>query len=307
MAGMAVMASVCLIAATMLAADVLTAFGLLLPRLAPTMRGWALVVGVGLATVALVQGMRPPVVAEHQVRLAGLPAEADGTVIVALSDLHLGPTLGASWMAARVAQVRALRPDLVVLVGDILEGHPEPSAELLATIRSLDAPLGVWAVTGNHEFHGGRDQVPGRLDAAGLRVLHDEWVEVRPGLILAGIDDLSSRRNHRLHTDAMARALSGHPPGAAVLLSHTPWQVPQAAAAGAGLMLSGHTHGGQIWPFGYLVRRIYPYLGGRYQVGSMTLIVSRGTGTWGPRMRLWRPGEILRITLRTAAPLSPTP
>ncbi|HNX48859.1 MAG TPA: metallophosphoesterase [Thermoanaerobaculaceae bacterium] len=302
LAGITLMAALFLVAVSMLIVDVLTAFGFLLSRLAPRLRGWALLAGLGLSAVALVQGLRPPVVSEHEVRLPGLPAEADGTVIVALSDLHLGATLGAPWMAARVAQVQALRPDLVVLIGDILEGHPAPTAALLVSLRTLAAPLGVWAVTGNHEFHGGRDQSPGPLEAVGLRVLHDEWVEVRPGLVLAGIDDLTSRRRLKLQDEAMTRALSGHPPGGVVLLSHTPWQVQNAANEGAGLMLSGHTHGGQIWPFGILVRALYPYLGGRYQVGSMSLIVSRGTGTWGPRMRLWRPSEILRITLRAAPP-----
>lgn len=95
----------------------------------------------------------------------------------------------------------------------------------------------------------------------------------------------------------MVPVLSGRPPGAAVLLSHTPWQAREAAAAGAGLMLSGHTHGGQIWPFSYLIRLRYPLLAGRYQIDQMTVIVCRGTGTWGPRMRLWHPGEILSIKL----------
>ena len=94
-------------------------------------------------------------------------------------------------------------------------------------------------------------------------------------------------------------ALANRPPGAAILLSHSPLQAGAAAAAGAGLMLSGHTHDGQIWPFGYLVRLSYPLLGGRYEVDGMPVIVCRGTGTWGPRMRLWRPSEILRITLRS--------
>ena len=84
------------------------------------------------------------------------------------------------------------------------------------------------------------------------------------------------------------------------MLSHTPWQAQKAADAGVGLMLSGHTHAGQIWPFGYLVRRVYPLFKGLYQVDAMEAIVSRGTGTWGPRLRLWQPGEILRITLQSA-------
>ena len=95
----------------------------------------------------------------------------------------------------------------------------------------------------------------------------------------------------------MTKALAGRPPGATVLLSHTPWQAEEAAKAGVDLMLSGHTHGGQIWPFGYVVKRYYPLIGGRYEVAGVTVIVCRGTGTWGPRMRLWRRGEILRVTL----------
>ena len=98
--------------------------------------------------------------------------------------------------------------------------------------------------------------------------------------------------------DPIAQALEGRPPGATILLSHTPWQAERIAGAGVGLMLSGHTHGGQIWPFGYLVRSRYPLLEGRYEVDRMPVLVSRGTGTWGPRMRLWRAGEILRVTLR---------
>ena len=294
---MTVMATLFLVAASMLVVDLVTAFGFLFPRLAPRLRGWALLAGLGMSAVALGQGLRPPVVHEHEVLLAGLPADADGTVIVALSDLHLGTTLGAGWMAARVEQVRGLRPDIIVLLGDILEGHSDPPPELLATLRGLAAPLGVWAVTGNHESHGGPDRSPRWLEAMGARVLHDAWFEIRPGLVLAGVDDLISRRRRGQEAGAVTRTLSGRPPGATVLLSHTPWQVEEAAAAGAGLMLSGHTHDGQIWPFGYLVRTILPFMGGRYEVGSMSLIVCRGTGTWGPRMRLWRPSEILRITL----------
>ena len=98
---------------------------------------------------------------------------------------------------------------------------------------------------------------------------------------------------------AVEQTLANRPPGAVILLSHSPLLADVAATAGAGLMLSGHTHNGQIWPFGYLVRLSYPLLGGRYEVGGMPVIVCCGTGTWGPRMRLWRPGEILRITLRS--------
>jgi predicted MPP superfamily phosphohydrolase len=286
----------------LLVTDLVTGFGLLLPRLALRLRGWALLGAGVLSVFALVQGLRPPVVREYEVRLAGLPPAMDGTVLVALSDLHLGSLLGERWLAARVAQVQALRPDIVVLLGDLLEGHGQAEGDLLADFRHLAAPLGVWAVTGNHESHGGRSISARLLEATGFEVLHDRWAEVRPGLVLAGVDDLTSRRRAGLGGDPIRRALDGRPPGATILLSHTPWEAEKAAAAGVGLMLCGHTHGGQIWPFDFVTRTVYPLLGGRYEVDGMPVIVCRGTGTWGPRMRLWRPSEILRVTLRTEGP-----
>jgi predicted MPP superfamily phosphohydrolase len=113
------------------------------------------------------------------------------------------------------------------------------------------------------------------------------------------VDDLTARRQFGSDEDRpVEKALANRPPGATILLSHSPWQADTAAAAGAGLMISGHTHNGQVWPFNYLVRLRYPLLGGRYEVSGMPVIVCRGTGTWGPRMRLWLPSEIVRIKLR---------
>ena len=297
--GMEWMAVMFLSTVSLLAIDLVTGFGLLLPRLAPSLRGLALVAGGVLSLVAVVQGLRPPVVQEYEVRLPGLPHEVDGTVLVAMSDLHVGTLLGKQWLDARVAQVQAERPDIVVLLGDIFEGHGEPQEELLQVLHGLSAPLGVWAVLGNHEFHG-RDMTGTPLMYIdGVRVLNNSWAEVRPGLILAGVDDLTANHRSGLGGDPVSEALKGRPMGATILLSHTPWQAEKAAAAGASLMLSGHTHGGQIWPFGYLVQRVYPLLEGRYYVDGMTVIVCKGTGTWGPRMRLWRPAEILRVKLRS--------
>jgi predicted MPP superfamily phosphohydrolase len=301
--GMLWMGTLFLLFIPLLTADIITLFGFLLPRTAPSIRGWALVAGAVLSIIAIVQGLRPPVVQSYEVRIPNLPRAMDKTVIVALSDLHLGALIGKRWLAARVAQVEKARPDLVVLLGDLFEGHGPPQDELFAILGRLSAPLGVWAVTGNHEFHGGRNRSLNRIDDTGIQLLRNRWVELRPGFILAGVDDLTAKHRAGLTDDFIAQALSGRPPGATILLSHTPWQPEEAARAGAGLMLCGHTHGGQIWPFGYLVRLIYPLLAGRYEVGGMPVIVCRGTGTWGPRMRLWRPGEILRVTLRTKSDL----
>ena len=296
--GMNWMAVLFLTFVPLLGIDLVTAFGFLMPRLAPSLRGWALVAGGVLSLIALFQGLRPPVVQRYEASLSGLPGEMDGTVVVALSDLHLGSLLGERWLVDRVAQVQAQRPDLVVLLGDILEGHGQPQDNLLLTLRRLSAPLGVWAVPGNHELHGRRDTSMSLIENASFQVLRNRWAEVRPGLVLAGVEDLTTRRRTGQGGDPISQALAGRPPGATVLLSHTPWQAERVAKAGVGLMLCGHTHGGQIWPLDYLIRLAYPLLEGRYEVDGTTVIVCRGTGTWGPRMRLWRPSEILRVTLR---------
>ena len=156
--------------------------------------------------------------------------------------------------------------------------------------------MGNWAVLGNHEFHGRSDM---RLfKEVNFELLRNKWIEVSPGFILAGVDDLTTNHRRKQVDDPISKALAGRPSGATIFLSHSPWYAEEIAKSGVKLMLCGHTHGGQIWPFDYLVRRRYPLLEGRYEVDGMTVIVCRGTGTWGPRMRLWSPGEILHITLR---------
>lgn len=285
-----------LTAVALLAVDLPTLFGLVFRTAAPRLRGLALLAGSLLSAVALVQGLRPPVVSSHQVEIVGLPPTLDGTTLVALSDLHLGDLTGAGWMAARARQVRELRPDAVLFLGDLFEGHGAPDPAAVAALSRISAPLGVWGVAGNHESHGG-SRADETYAGAGIHVLDDASVEIAPGLVLAGVSDRTLRRSGA-DGDAVSRVLSTRPAGATVLLAHRPWQAEAAARSGAALMLSGHTHAGQVWPFGHLVRTQFALLAGRYQVGGMTAIVCRGTGTWGPRMRLWRPGEILQLTLR---------
>ncbi len=284
----------------LLAVDVVTLGGLALPARAPALRGWALVAALALSVVALVQGLRAPAIVEYEVALAGLPPERDGLVLAEVSDLHLGTLIGERWMGRLVDRIAAMKPDIVAVDGDLVDGNVGEVEPLVPELKRLRAPLGVYAVTGNHEFYAGLERCVKLFEQAGYTVLRDRSVEVVPGLVLAGVDDLTARRQFGLADHPIERALAGRPPGATILLSHTPWEAQKAAELGAGLMLSGHTHDGQIWPFGYLVRFTYPLLGGRYSVGGMTAIVCRGTGTWGPRMRLWRPSEIVRITLRTA-------
>jgi hypothetical protein len=282
----------------LLAVDVATGFGFFFREKVPALRGAALLAAGVFSLVAVAQALRPPVVREHEVRLKGLPPERDGTTLALLSDLHLGTLLGKGWLEARIAQVDSLKPDLVVLCGDILEGDSRREGDFGPLLSRFTAPFGSFAVTGNHEYYAGLEESVRILEGAGFTMLRDRAVEVRPGLVLAGVDDLTARRQYARNGAPVERALAGRPAGATVFLSHTPWKAEEAARLGAGLMLCGHTHAGQIWPFGYFTEIQYPLLEGRYEVGGMTVLVCRGTGTWGPRMRLFRPGEILLVTLR---------
>jgi predicted MPP superfamily phosphohydrolase len=283
-----------------LAADVLTGFGFLLVRWVPAIRLGALAGAGVLIAISLSQALRAPVVTEYEVRMAGLPASADGTVLVVASDMHLGPMLDQRWASERAEQIQSLRPDLLLLVGDICEAPRDTHDEWLATLRKFRAPHGVFVVTGNHEFYAGPGPIVELFGRAGFRVLHDEAVEAIPGLSVAGVDDIAFRHRGTNESGlAVERALAKRGSGATVFLSHTPVLADRAAKDGAGLMLSGHTHDGQIWPFRYLVRLAFPLLHGQYDVNGMTVIVGRGTGTWGPRMRLWQRGELLRVRLRS--------
>ncbi len=205
-----------------------TALGLLFRRTAPRLRGWALIAGSILAIIASVQGFRAPVVRGYEVRIANLPLESNGTVVVVASDLHLSALTAESWLAARIEQIKAERPDIIILAGDILEGQGESERNFFAALRKLAAPFGVFSVNGNHETHGPPND-PSRAGGAlpqeaGIHVLHDQWTEVRPGLILAGVDDLTSRRGHgQGYVESVGRALAGRPAGATILISHTPW------------------------------------------------------------------------------------
>jgi len=283
----------------LLSFDLLTGFGLWFKHRRNQLRNAALAGTLVMIVIAVTQGCRPPQVVHYGVTLNTLPRELDGTTLVILSDLHLDSQLGVDWFSARAAQVAQLNPDIIILLGDLFEGHGKPDPALQPIFSQLSAPLGVYAVTGNHETYGDHHDAIAMTQAAGVQWLRNRRLTIAPGLSLVGVDDLSQHHFNGDEANDITPLLQQHSPGTTLLLSHSPLQVENAAANGVDLMLSGHTHNGQIWPFNYLVQRFYPYITGRYQVGAMTLIVSRGTGLWGPRMRLWQAAEITTITLKS--------
>jgi hypothetical protein len=287
----------------LLVADIVTGFGLWWRRPAPRLIAVAAAAGVFLSGFGIYQGVRAPRIVEHELVLKDLPTQLDGTVLVAVTDLHLGAQRRSDWMERRVEQINDIAPAAVLMVGDQVEDNPVGEPQLPAVLRGLQAPLGVWAVTGNHEFYGDVDSTLAEFEAGGVRWLRNATVELAPGLVLAGIDDIGrTMRNGGDYVGGLDQVLPERTSAATILLSHIPADsiIEQAASRGVDLMLSGHTHGGQIWPFSYLVKREFPQLVGEHKIGDMTLVISRGAGSWGPRMRLWQPGEILKLTLRSA-------
>lgn len=286
----------------LLVADLLTGFGFWLRKWAPRILAAGAIAGVSVSAFAIFQSVRAPAIVEHELTLAGLPKALDGTVLVAISDTHLGAQRRAAWLGKRVDQINELNPAAVVMLGDQVEDEPINDDQLAPVLRRLRAPLGVWAITGNHEYYGDAGGTIEEFSAGGVKWLRDERVEIAPGLHLAGLDDIG----RVMHGDGdiyagLESTIPSRLEGATILLAHipAPGLVERAAREGVSLMLSGHTHGGQIWPFSYLVQREFPHLVGLHREGDMQLLISRGAGGWGPRMRLWQRGEILKLTLRS--------
>lgn len=286
--------------AAFVVADLLTLFGLALRSWVPVIRSTAAVIALGAAIVAWLGGLVSPRTVYLEVELPGLPAEADGTVVTHLSDLHLGTLIGDRRLRTVIEIIDATRPDLVAITGDLVDGDAGIVEALVPRLRTLRAPLGVFAVLGNHEYYAGAERSRTLLRNAGFVVLDNTAVRVAPDLWVAGVPDgRGSAQTGEREDDLEAALARVEEDVAIVLLQHSPEREKEAAEAGVGLMLDGHTHGGQIWPFHILVHRAFPHMDGVWRVGAMTQVVSRGAGQWGPPMRFFARSEIYRITLRS--------
>lgn len=264
----------------------------------------ALATGAGVAGIGAV--LRPVGVRRVEVSLNRLRRQQDGLTLVQLTDLHIGPTIGKSALAELVERTNALQPDIVAITGDLVDGSVGELRDAVSPLGRLKAKQGVFFVTGNHEYFSGAVAWIEELSRLGIRVLRNERVTIGEGegsLYLAGVDDRSAARSTSApgHGEDLEKALGGRDlTRPIVLLAHQPRTVLDAAKYGVDLQLSGHTHGGQIWPFGALVRLQQHFLAGLSRHGDTFIYVSRGTGYWGPPMRLFAPAEITHIVLRSA-------
>ncbi|HYX90913.1 MAG TPA: metallophosphoesterase, partial [Myxococcaceae bacterium] len=241
----------------------------------------------------------PPELTEVAVQLPGLPRALDGFSIVQLSDIHLGNLVERRFLEELVRRANALRPDLVAITGDLVDGNVPTLGPAVAALAELRARSGTFFVTGNHEYYSGDEEWTAFLQRMGVAVLRNRHVRIGdPGASfdLVGVDDWGARRIGRGYD--LEAALAGRDPDQpAVLLAHQPANFREAARKGIGLQLSGHTHGGQVFPFTVFVRLAWEYPAGLYDLGASRIYVSRGCGFWGPPMRLGSPPELVKVVL----------
>ncbi len=257
-------------------------------------------------TVGFVNARRRARVVSVDVPVSELPAGLDGFTIVQISDIHVGPTIKRNYVDAIVDAVNQLDADVVAVTGDVVDGSVAQLARHTLPLGRLHARHGAFVVTGNHEYYSGADAWIDEFRRIGLRVLLNEHVIVEHGgsrLVLAGVTDFTGGHYDPAHHSDPAAALAGAPAEVAtrVLLAHQPRSAPAAADAGFTLQISGHTHGGQIFPWNFLVRLQQPFTAGLARLDNLWVYTSRGTGYWGPPKRLGAPSEITRLRLVRAS------
>ncbi|MDJ0340529.1 metallophosphoesterase [Streptomyces sp. H10-C2] len=247
---------------------------------------------VGYGTYGVLRGPR---LKNVTVPLAKLPARADGYRIAVVSDIHLGPILGRSHTRRIVDTINGARPDLVAIVGDLVDGTVSdlgPAAEPLAQLRARD---GSYFVTGNHEYYSGAAPWVDFVRELGVHPLENARVELS-GFDLAGVNDITGADHHA--APDYGRALGDRDrTRAAVLLAHQPVMIHEAVKHGVDLQLSGHTHGGQLWPGNYIAELANPTVAGLDRYGDTQLYVTRGAGAWGPPVRVGAPSDITIVKL----------
>ena len=250
------------------------------------------------------------------VPIAGLPAALHGFTLAQISDVHVGPTIKQAYLQRIVAKVNALGADVVAITGDLVDGKVAELAGHVAPLAGLQSRHGTFFVTGNHEYYSGAHAWIAELRRLGLTVLMNEHVVLHHGefaaaqdesqmmapLVLAGVNDFTAHHFDPSHRSDPALALQGAPASALIriLLAHQPRSAQAAANAGFDLQLSGHTHGGQFWPWNLFVPLQQPFTAGLNRLQNLWVYTSRGTGYWGPPKRFGAPSEITALRLVAA-------
>jgi hypothetical protein len=265
----------------------------------------ALLTSVAVTAVGFVIARRPRIV-HVDIPIARLPLALHGFSITQISDVHVGPTIRRDFVERLVGRVNGLRADLIAVTGDLVDGSVQQLAAHTAPLSKLSARHGAYFVTGNHEYYSGEAAWTREIRRLGLTVLKNQHVVLHhdgASLVLAGVDDFAAHHYDPAQRSDPAAAIEGAPldAGAKILLAHQPGIAQAAASAGYDVQISGHTHGGQFWPWNLFVRFFQPFTAGLHRVKNLWVYVSRGTGYWGPPNRFGVPAEITRIRLVPAA------
>ncbi|MFI5802688.1 metallophosphoesterase [Streptomyces sp. NPDC051561] len=265
---------------------------LLISRTLATAATAAALATVGYGTHNVLRG---PSVKRVTVPLARLPRSAHGFRIAVVSDIHLGPLLGRAHTQRIVDAINSTQPDLIAVVGDMVDGSVADLGRAAEPLAQLRAPHGNFFVTGNHEYYAGAAPWLAHVRELGLRPLENARVEI-PGFDLAGVNDVGGEAFGQ-GPDFAAALGDRDRSRATVLLAHQPVQIHQAVRHGVDLQLSGHTHGGQLWPGNLIAELANPTVAGLEQYGDTQLYVSRGAGAWGPPVRVGAPSDITVVQL----------
>ena len=268
------------------------------------LNGAVLTAAGALGAVGLSQARQAAEVIRVTLAIPELPEALIGLRIAQVSDIHVGPTIRKERTAEIAQAVNALSPDLIAVTGDLVDGVVTGIGEHVAPLGEMKAPMGVFFVTGNHEYYSGVDEWLEFVRTLGWRTLTNEHVTLTKDgatLVVAGTPDRSSSRLKPEHVEDLDAALAGAPEAAVrILLAHQPRTAYKAVERGFDLMLSGHTHGGQNFPYTLLIHLAQPFSAGAHLVEGMWLYVNRGTTYWGPPIRLGSPQEITLIELARA-------
>ncbi|MGW1228782.1 metallophosphoesterase [Streptomyces sp. NPDC002530] len=262
---------------------------------ARTVGGAAAVAGLGTTGYGAYGVLRGPRVKRVTVPLARLPRSAHGFRIAVVSDIHLGPILGRAHTRRIVDTVNRTQPDLIAVVGDLVDGTVADLGSAAEPLAGLRSRHGAFFVTGNHEYYSGADAWVEHVRELGLHPLENARVEIA-GFDLAGVNDVAGESEGR--GPDFGRALGDRDrTRAAVLMAHQPVVIDEAVEHGVDLQLSGHTHGGQLWPGNHIAELANPTVAGLERYGDTQLYVTRGAGAWGPPVRVGAPSDITVVEL----------
>jgi predicted MPP superfamily phosphohydrolase len=260
-----------------------------------------------ITLTGMIIARRRPGIVEIKIPVVDLPLALHGFSIAQISDVHVGPTIKRGFVEGIVRLVNELQVDMIAVTGDLVDGSVQQLAAHTAPLAGLTARHGAYFVTGNHEYYSGERAWTEEIRRLGLRVLKNEHVVLKhdgASLVLAGVTDYGAHHFDPAQRSDPAAAMRGAPldAGAKVLLAHQPSSAMAAAEAGFDVQISGHTHGGQFWPWNLFIHFFQPFSSGLHRLKNLWIYVSRGTGYWGPPNRFGVPSEITRIRLVPAAP-----